>query len=126
MRNTPIRNALLNVLAQNKKPLTPQEILSGLEKKGIKANKTTVYRQIESLLEYKILNEVNLADRSKRYELSDEHGHHHHLVCLECGNIEDVELPEDLKKQEQLVWKKTKFKVLQHSLEFFGICKKCG
>ncbi len=126
MRSTPIRTALLAILGRNKKPLTPQEILFFLDKKGFKVNKTTVYRQLETLMTSQILNEVNLADRVKRYELADKHGHHHHLVCVKCGGIEDVVLSNDLKRQEKMIWQKNKFKVSQHSLEFFGTCHKCS
>ncbi len=125
-RITPIRTALIEILTKSKAPRTPQELLVELNKKGFKANKTTVYRQLESLQQFAIVHEVQLADRSKRYELVSENGHHHHLVCLKCKRIEDVEFPTDLEAQEKAIWKKNKFKVLQHSLEFFGICGRCG
>lgn len=126
MRSTLVHNTILEIFSKNKKPLTPLEILECLEGKGIKANKTTVYRQIESLLSAKLLKEINFSDRSKRYELPDKHGHHHHLVCIKCGRVEDVSFDEDIKKQEKMVWKKNRFKVLEHSLEFFGVCKNCN
>lgn len=125
-RITPIRTALIEILGKSKSPQTPQELLAELCKKGFKANKTTVYRQLETLRQFSIVEEVNFADRSKRYELVSENGHHHHLVCLKCQRVEDVEFPTDLEAQEKIIWKKQKFKVLQHSLEFFGICRRCG
>lgn len=124
-RITPIRTALLDILSKIHEPRSPQELLAALAKRGFKANKTTVYRQLEVLRYYNIIQEVNFADRTKRYELVSEAGHHHHLVCLDCGRVEDVTFPTDLEKQEQEIWRKNKFKVLQHSLEFFGLCKNC-
>lgn len=124
-RITPIRVALIKILSNNKTPQTPQELLTELAKKGFDANKTTVYRQLETLRRFDIAREVNFTDRTKRYELADEDGHHHHLVCLQCQRIEDISFPTDLDKQEKTIWKKNKFKVLQHSLEFFGTCRVC-
>jgi Fur family ferric uptake transcriptional regulator len=124
-RVTPIRTALLEILSKTKKPLTTQEILTALLKKKISANKTTVYRQLESLKENHLVTEVYFNDRNTRYELEDEKTHHHHLVCLKCKKVEDVTLPEDLHHQEKLVLKKNKCKVLQNFLEFFGLCKNC-
>ncbi len=124
-RITPIRTALLDILAKSHEPKSPQELLAALAKRGFKANKTTVYRQLEVLLPYSIIHEVNFADRTKRYELVNESGHHHHMVCLQCQRIEDVSFPTDLAEQEKAILKNHKFKVLQHSLEFFGICKTC-
>ena len=40
-----------------------------------------------------------------RYEMAEWlAGHHHHLVCIECGAVEDIELPEGLELElERLV-----------------------
>ena len=124
-RITPLRTALIEVLSKSHEPKTPQELLLALAKKGFKANKTTVYRQLEALQRFSIIQEVRFTDRTKRYELVNESGHHHHLVCLQCQRIEDVSFPTDLEQHEKTIWKKNKFKVLQHSLEFFGLCKSC-
>ncbi len=124
-RTTPIRTTLLKILSKIKKPLTTQELLAALETNGLKANKTTIYRQLESLKENKIINEVHFNDRSVRYELNKLEAHHHHLVCMKCKKVEDVTLPEDLHHQEKMVFEKNNFKVLQHFLEFFGLCKNC-
>lgn len=124
-RITPIRTAMIDILSKSKQPVTPQELLLALSKKGFKANKTTIYRQLEVLQRYGLVNKVNFADRTKRYEIVSENGHHHHLVCLQCQRIEDVSFPTDLVEQEKAILKNHTFKVLQHSLEFFGICKTC-
>ena len=125
-RITPVRRALIAVLSKTQEPQTQQELLRQLKKKGFKVNKTTVYRQLEALEKNGIIFAVHFTDRNKRYELMDENGHHHHLVCLKCGCIEDAILMSDLKQQEKTILKKHKFKVLRHTLEFFGICGRCG
>ena len=122
---TPIRSALINILRHGHEPATSQELLAALARRGLRANKTTVYRQLEALERYGIVQRVNFADRSKRFELVGEGEHHHHLVCWHCQRVADVSFPTDLKHQEQLIWKQNKFKVLQHSLEFFGVCRRC-
>lgn len=123
-RLTPIRAALLTLLEKRREPQTPQELVRALSRRGRSVNKTTVYRQLEALQKQGIIREVRFADRSSRYELADD-DHHHHLVCVVCGRIEDVELPTDLAAQEKIILKKSGFKVLEHSLEFFGRCRKC-
>lgn len=124
-RDTPIRITLLKILSKIKKPLTTQEFLAALKEKGLKANKTTIYRQLESLQAKHLVNEVHFNDRNIRYELNKKNNHHHHLVCIKCKKVTDVALPEDLHYQEKIVLEKNNFKVLQHFLEFFGLCKKC-
>lgn len=123
-RITPIRRALLKNFCSYHKPQTTQELLAYLDKNGLSANKTTVYRQLEILEQSGIIQTVNFPDRTKRYELHSKE-HHHHLICQNCNKVEDISLGNDLDKQEKKIWQKNKFKVSEHSLEFFGLCNKC-
>lgn len=124
-RLTPVRTAIIEILEKSHEPRTTLELLQSLARLGFTANKTTVYRQLKALTEINIVQEVRFADRTIRYEIMGKNGHHHHLVCLHCSRIADVVFPTELEKQEQIIRKKHGFKILQHSLEFFGICKKC-
>ncbi len=124
-RNTPVRAALLAILAASKSPLTSQEMLRTLGQRHLKINKTTVYRQLEMLQKNKLVESVHFTDRVKRFELVHEHGHHHHLVCSRCRCIQDITFETDLTSQEKQIWRDHKFKVEQHILEFFGLCKAC-
>ncbi|MFA6105644.1 MAG: transcriptional repressor [Patescibacteria group bacterium] len=124
-RITPARRKIVEIFFDAKKPLTAAELALNLKKARVKSDKTTVYRQIEDLVIHGILEEVRFEDRVKRYELSLG-WHHHHLVCVSCGKVADVELAEDLGKQKNIIFKKYKFQVLRHSLEFFGQCRSCS
>jgi Fe2+ or Zn2+ uptake regulation protein len=124
-RITLVTTSILNIFFKTRKPISTQEILKELSRKGRTINKTTVYRQIERLLKNKIIFEVRLEDRQVRYEIAKHEDHHHHLVCLRCGEIQDVRIPSDMETQEKEIYKKNKFKVERHSLEFFGLCSKC-
>ena len=104
------------------KPQTVLEILNSLTAKNNLMDKTTIYRILVSFEELGLVREVNLGDREIRYELANN-DHHHHLVCEKCKSIEDVELCEDELLKE--VKKQSSFEIKSHSLEFFGICKKC-
>lgn len=104
------------------KPQTVLEIINSLNKKKYKIDKATVYRILTSFVTLGVIKEINLGDREARYELVRGE-HHHHLVCEECGGIEDIELSEDVLMKE--VQKQSKFKIVRHSLEFFGVCQSC-
>ncbi len=86
---------------------------------------TTVYRELEFLRQQGILVPVSFADGVQRYE-SAELEHHHHLICIQCNAIEDVHIEHgELDKAEKVIAKTTGFEVFQHSLEFYGHCRKC-
>ncbi len=121
---TPARLLLLAVLKNADHPLTTQEILKKL---GGKVDQATVYRTLDSLLAVSVVRQVDMQHGHAHYELRLETEHHHHLICRSCGLTEDV--PEcNIALIEQAVLRRSiKFAgTLDHSLEFFGRCKKCA
>lgn len=119
-RFTTQKREILSVL--QRKPQTVLEIYAAVNSKKKNMDKVTVYRILTNFLELGIVKKVQLNDKEARFELSTS-GHHHHLVCEDCGNIEDVQLSEDILLKE--VKRKSDFKIKSHSLEFFGICNRC-
>lgn len=123
-RLTNIRKKIIEMLAGTNVPLSIQDFIEKLERQGLTANKTTIYREIGFLMKNEIVTEIDFGDRRKRYE-SAHVEHHHHLVCLKCSRVQDITLNNDLKKEEQRLSKQNNFKIIKHSLEFFGFCEKC-
>lgn len=123
-RITKIRKILLEILLEQEKPFSIPELLTVFKKKNISVNKTTLYREVDFFKKKGFLHEIRFNDRMARYE-STFSKHHHHFICIKCENIEDVELQQDLEKEEKLLEKKRRLKILRHSLEFFGLCKRC-
>lgn len=126
LRLTETRRALVALFLKHDRPLSAMYVRDALMKEyGQNVNKTTVYREFERLEGLGIMRGVELGDRSRYYELALSE-HHHHLVCVECEKIEDVDLDEgSLEKQERKFVLEKNFRVLRHSLEFFGICQSC-
>jgi Fur family transcriptional regulator, ferric uptake regulator len=124
-RSSAVRDWILKLLSESKKPLFASEILDVLKKVGLSPNKTTVYRETDKLLAEGIIREVDLLDGKKRYELSSN-GCHHHFVCRKCSAIECIDLGEEIHLLVDALEKKNGFKVKEHMLEMFGVCKKCN
>lgn len=124
-RFTKVRKALLHIFTHHSSPLSVPELLDCLKQEGLQVNKTTVYRELDFLLEKALLQELDFGDRKKRYELASR-GHHHHLICQVCHSIEDIAFEEELSAEEKIISEKTGFTVLRHNLEFFGICQSCA
>jgi len=49
---------------------------------------------------------------------------HYHIQCVECGRIDDVEL-DILKGIDTIVEERTHYKVLYHTINFYGLCPEC-
>ena len=126
-RLTAIRRAMIEIFLATELPLSASEVLERLKHRDLAVNKTTVYRELEFLLKERLIREIDLLEGMKRYESIDFEGaHHHHLVCINCKSIRCVHMEKDLDQLERKLEKKHNFKVLSHTLEFFGLCRKCA
>lgn len=110
--------------ALSSSPLTAEEIYKKLKGDSVDIDLASVYRTLELFIKFGVIKELFFNDSIKRYEIIDHNDHHHHLICTECGSIEDIALSLE-KKFIKEIKNKSKFKVEKHSLEFFGICRKC-
>jgi len=123
-KETKAHRAILRIFEQDHTPLSETELRSMLLTQGIIVNKTTIYRQLASLRDRGAVKEVDFGDGKKRFE-SNAGEHHHHLVCTKCNRIDDVRLQGELAHIEKTISKNNKFKIIDHSLEFFGLCVNC-
>ncbi len=121
---TKTRKAFSAIFSSHSHPLSAQDIIDCLKKEELVVNKTTVYRELEFFLQEGLIKELHFGDRKKRYERTSL-AHHHHLICLTCQKVEDVEIAGDLCKEEKRIMKDTGFIISHHSLEFFGTCSDC-
>lgn len=121
-RATRQRIALISFLTTAKRPLLIQEIVEGLKKS---IDTVTVYRMVDTFKGAGVIREVNLRGGNPRYELNDEHDHHH-IVCTDCGQVEDFtdETHERIEKRV-LAKSKTFRKITGHSFDLYGLCKTC-
>lgn len=123
-RITNVRKTVVELLEKSRSPISADEIREAFKKRNVDVHKTTVYRELDFLRGQRIVQEVEFGDKKKRYEISGQH--HHHLICVECKRVKDVDLQQDLDAVEKKIAKEKGFQITGHSLEFFGVCAKCG
>jgi len=123
-RLTLARVGILKAVALAAKPLELKNINRLLRKNRILVDRSTVYRQLRYLINRHFLNKFQLEGGKIYYELAGEH--HHHLICIRCKQIANVKFDDCLKNFESEFEKNQEFKVLGHSLEFYGLCKSCS
>lgn len=124
---TPQRRAIVDTIIVNEgKHLTVEEIYDEVKKNCPEIGLATVYRTILVLEEMHIVSRLDLNDGCSRYEIvhSNETHKHHHLICNLCHSVAEVkdDLLDDL---EANITSKYKFKILDHTLKFYGICEEC-
>jgi len=111
------RKAVIEYLFKYRKPVSLKEIKNEIKDIDF----SSIYRIINLLLKLKIVRKVNFGEKYLRYELEDENfRHHHHVVCIKCGCIKKIDFC-FVEKME----KETNYKILDHNMEFFGLCPNC-
>jgi Fur family ferric uptake transcriptional regulator len=126
------REAILQLLSKSPKHMSAKDIYASLHRSYPGMGLSTVYRTLDLLARMGIVTKLILGDGQSRYEFksSEKEEHHHHLICTQCGKIINYSefLDEELKlvkKTEERLAGKYNFKILDHNIEFLGLCKKC-
>lgn len=122
-RVTRLRSAVVRELDQAKQPLTAAQLMARLASNGLTPHKTSVYREINFMIEQAIVTRLTFGERQDRFELAAM-AHHHHAVCERCGEIEDIDCSSGIRKIEEKLQTRD-FQVRFHMVEFIGLCKKC-
>lgn len=123
-RMTKLRQAIVLIFSRQPSPLSLEELTRALKNKLINVHRASLYRELDFLKKKQIIVPVAFGDGKQRYEMADRE-HHHHVVCLSCKKIDDVELDNESDHLTKLIKTKSDFQILKHSLEFFGLCGNC-
>lgn len=128
VRFTGGRRHVVSALADADGPLSAAELSDVLD--GA-VPVSSLYRTLAVLEEAGVLAPHLGAKGLTRYELAEWlAGHHHHLICLECGAVDDVHLPAEAERAlvdlVSTVVAGDDFVVEHHSLEIEGRCRRCA
>lgn len=122
-RWTSSRASLIAAFFSHARPLTVRE---AHRLSGGGSDRVSAYRTVRMLQKLGVLVAVDVTVDGERYELSDAHReHHHHLICSDCGSVEDFKdcFAEQLRKK---LVRRTRFKIAHHDFKFYGQCAECA
>ncbi|MGM0441966.1 MAG: Fur family transcriptional regulator [Elusimicrobiota bacterium] len=130
-RWTPARRILLDIFIENKTHLTAEEAYLKAREVKTGISISTIYRNLNFLLDQKLIKRHYMKSGITKYELDDdERVHHNHLICTGCNNIKDYSLSKESEKKliidiAKKLGKKYNFKIRSYQLKFYGKCKGC-
>ena len=90
LRITPQRLMIISAVENSTDHISAEEIYSQVIQLFPNVNISTVYRTLDTLADMKLVTKTDLGDGRVRYHPAAK-GHHHHLVCRECGAIIDLD-----------------------------------
>jgi Fur family ferric uptake transcriptional regulator len=123
IRVTPQRAMIFEAIEKLEGHMTAEDIFERVQKVNPYVSLATVYRTLELLQELNLLNQTNFG-RSQTYFALKNHGTHHHLVCQECGYIEEFS-DELLACVRQDLENHYGFLAHTDHMSIFGLCKDC-
>jgi len=102
----------------------PESLYVQIKKTGLKASRASVYRTVNLMCECGLIERVSKTEHGTIYERTFGHGHHDHMLCIQCGTIIEF-YSEELERIQENLCKKHSFQGASHTLEIRGYCKKC-
>lgn len=127
LRATRQRSAVLTQLAEADDFISAQELHARLRSAGESVGLSTVYRTVQALATSDDIDVIVPADGEARYRACapSRIGHHHHLVCRQCGRTVEVRNP-TVERWADEVSREHGFQDVSHTLEIFGLCRTCA
>jgi len=120
---TPQRLAIAKILAKSEGHPSVENIHGQIKKDFPTMSLATVYRNILLVKSLGEVLEIGFPDGSNRYDGNRPYPHPH-VICIRCKKIIDPDL-DSLDEMKKEVAEETNFKILNHRLDFFGICSDC-
>lgn len=121
-RLTPQRRAVLAAISAAESAFTAAEIHEQARKDYPRLGLATTYRTLELLREIGSLHTLRRSGTPTYVRCHPEH--HHHLVCLSCGSVEETELCSAPPAVE--LKRRYGFSPQAHEVEIYGTCRRCA
>ena len=84
-----------------------------------------IFREVlENLLNVGLIRKVFLDKDKVYFEHVYGHAHHDHLICVQCGKIEEF-WDEKIEKRQLKICKTRGYKIIKHNLNILGVCSEC-
>jgi len=126
VRSTRQRSAVADVLREQTGFHSAQEYFELLRNRGQRIGLTTVYRTLQALVASGDVDILVGADGEARYRgCGQALGHHHHLVCRQCGRTVEIAATE-VEQWASSVAVAHGFTSVDHTVELVGTCQNCA
>ena len=118
------RLKILQILEESKTHhFSAEDIYRVLLESGEEIGLATIYRVLTQFEEAGLVIRHHFESGQSIFEL--DHGiHHDHLVCVQCGLVEEF-IDESIEARQQEIAKEAGYLITDHSLNIYGICATC-
>ncbi|MCB1758217.1 MAG: ferric iron uptake transcriptional regulator [Gammaproteobacteria bacterium] len=119
------RVKILSLLEKQGGHLSAEDVYRILLDEGEEIGLATVYRVLTQFESAGLVVRHNFEGGQAVFEL-DRGSHHDHLICMNCGRVEEF-VDNTIEKRQIEIAKKHGFRIKDHALVIYGICsnKEC-
>lgn len=121
LKMTERRIRMLELMYSEDRYLSARELKQLLEEDYPGISPDTIYRNLHSFSTLDILEETELSGEKYFRASCGVDSHHHHFICTDCGNSEELTMCPLAFFKDQL----GDTKITSHRFELFGLCEKC-
>lgn len=125
LKATRQRDEIVRALKDSGAHVTVDELYQRVRRKNPRIGYATIYRTLRLLAESGWASARRFGDRTARFEHRIEGEHHDHLICLQCGKIQEFE-NDRLEALQERIARQEGFLVREHKLELYGYCLGCA
>jgi len=123
LKATVPRLKIINLFETSKvRHLTAEDVYRKLLDEGLDIGLATVYRVLTQFEQAGLLIRHHFESGKAVFELNEGH-HHDHLVCLQCGRVEEF-YDADIERRQNDVARARGFQLHGHSLALYADCTK--
>jgi Fur family ferric uptake transcriptional regulator len=117
------RLRIINLFEQSKvRHLTAEDVYKQLLADGLDVGLATVYRVLTQFEQAGLLVRHHFESGKAVFELN-QGGHHDHLVCLQCGRVEEF-FDREIENRQQKIARERGFAISEHALYLYAECVK--
>ena len=100
-----------------------ERIQQALKAKNVSIALATIYRVLAQFEEVGLVYKHTFNSQNAIYELHSTE-HHDHMICVDCGKILEF-CDETIEKRQHIISEKMGFKMINHDMAIYGMCREC-
>lgn len=118
MRNSKQKTLIYDIISNNRKHFTAEQVYFEARQFMPKISLGTVYRNLNSLVSENKVRRIKMSDGTDRFDHTNDY--HDHFICTNCNSIIDIE-----SKNKVIPKNINGNKVMSYEVVYKGLCKNC-
>lgn len=118
------REIILETLKEVNIHPTAEELYKLVNRKYPKISKSTVYRNINILVESNVIRKIKMLSGADRFDYICKE--HYHAICEKCGKVFDFDYSFNKKELKEIIKNQTRIITDADNIAIYGICEECN